>query len=231
MRPRPWLDDTGGWPAAKGRQVARAEVYAGHGAGGGSGGPVPGGPDRARRRGGRPGRDRRAAADARAGPAVPDRLRRHADRAADLPGGAGRRAGVPGRAAARAAVGAGLARRAAWAWRSWAGTRPTIRTAWSRTGSAGRSRSGWRTRCGPTMVLRFRDALPGARQGVASAALRGLRIRKTPAEVAALREAGAAIDRVHGRFRAGSGPAGPSARSPPTSPPRSSPRGMPGPTS
>src|SRR5215471_2593844 len=50
-----------------------------------------------------------------------------------------------------------------------------------------------------TMVLRFRDALPGARQGLASAALRGLRVRKTQAEVAALREAGAAIDRVHRR--------------------------------
>ncbi len=47
------------------------------------------------------------------------------------------------------------------------------------------------------MVLRFRAALPAARQGLASAALRGLRIRKTPAEIAALREAGAAIDRVH----------------------------------
>jgi len=47
------------------------------------------------------------------------------------------------------------------------------------------------------MVLRFRAALPAARQGLASAALRGLRSRKTPAEVAALREAGAAIDRVH----------------------------------
>ena len=46
-------------------------------------------------------------------------------------------------------------------------------------------------------VLRFRDALPGTRQGVASTALRGLRMRKTPAEVAALREAGRAIDRVH----------------------------------
>jgi Xaa-Pro aminopeptidase len=32
---------------------------------------------------------------------------------------------------------------------------------------------------------------------LASAALRGLRMRKSPAEVAALREAGAAIDRVH----------------------------------
>jgi Xaa-Pro aminopeptidase len=46
-------------------------------------------------------------------------------------------------------------------------------------------------------VLRFRDALPGARLALAGGALRGLRIRKSPAEVAALREAGAAIDRVH----------------------------------
>jgi Xaa-Pro aminopeptidase len=49
------------------------------------------------------------------------------------------------------------------------------------------------------MVLRLRDALPGVRQELASAALRGLRIRKTPAEVAALRAAGKAIDRVHAR--------------------------------
>ncbi|HLN66719.1 MAG TPA: Xaa-Pro peptidase family protein [Streptosporangiaceae bacterium] len=48
-------------------------------------------------------------------------------------------------------------------------------------------------------VLKFRDALPGARQALASAALRPLRIRKSPAEVAALREAGEAIDRVHAR--------------------------------
>src|SRR5215510_10670710 len=47
------------------------------------------------------------------------------------------------------------------------------------------------------MVLRFRDAMPGARQTPAASALRALRIRKTPAEVAALAEAGAAIDRVH----------------------------------
>jgi Xaa-Pro aminopeptidase len=56
------------------------------------------------------------------------------------------------------------------------------------------------------MVLRFAEVLPGA-QALASAALRGLRSRKTPAEVAALREAGAAIDRVHaavpGWLRAG----------------------------
>ena len=48
-------------------------------------------------------------------------------------------------------------------------------------------------------VLRFRDALPSARLALASAALRPLRIRKTAAEVEALREAGAAIDRVHAR--------------------------------
>ena len=47
------------------------------------------------------------------------------------------------------------------------------------------------------MVLRFQAALPATRQALASAALRDLRIRKSPAEVAALREAGAAIDRVH----------------------------------
>ena len=47
------------------------------------------------------------------------------------------------------------------------------------------------------MVLRFRDAMPGAHQALASSALRALRIRKTPAEIAALAEAGAAIDRVH----------------------------------
>jgi Xaa-Pro aminopeptidase len=46
-------------------------------------------------------------------------------------------------------------------------------------------------------VLKFRDALPTTRLALAGSALRPLRIRKTPAEVAALREAGAAIDRVH----------------------------------
>ena len=49
------------------------------------------------------------------------------------------------------------------------------------------------------MVLQFRAELPGARMLLASAALRGMRMRKSPAEVAALREAGAAIDRVHAR--------------------------------
>jgi Xaa-Pro aminopeptidase len=57
------------------------------------------------------------------------------------------------------------------------------------------------------MVLAFRDALPGAHLALASAALREMRMRKSPAEVEALREAGAAIDRVHaqvpGLLRAG----------------------------
>jgi Xaa-Pro aminopeptidase len=48
-------------------------------------------------------------------------------------------------------------------------------------------------------ALALRDALPGTRLDLASAALRDLRMRKTPPEVAALREAGAAIDRVHRR--------------------------------
>jgi len=49
------------------------------------------------------------------------------------------------------------------------------------------------------MVLRLRAALPGARQELASTALRDLRARKSPAEIAALREAAVAIDRVHAR--------------------------------
>ena len=47
------------------------------------------------------------------------------------------------------------------------------------------------------MVLRLRDALPGVRQALASVALRDLRARKSPAEIAALLAAGEAIDRVH----------------------------------
>ena len=47
------------------------------------------------------------------------------------------------------------------------------------------------------MLLHFRAELPGSRMLLASAALRGMRMRKSAAEVAALRAAGAAIDRVH----------------------------------
>src|SRR5262245_38890717 len=49
------------------------------------------------------------------------------------------------------------------------------------------------------MVLAFRAELPSASQGLASSVLRDMRMRKTPAEVEALGEAGAAIDRVHSR--------------------------------
>jgi Xaa-Pro aminopeptidase len=48
-------------------------------------------------------------------------------------------------------------------------------------------------------VLQFADIFPAARQYLASRVLSPLRIRKGPAEIAALREAGAAIDRVHAR--------------------------------
>jgi len=46
-------------------------------------------------------------------------------------------------------------------------------------------------------VLQFRKIFPKAEQHLASTVLSSLRIRKTHAEVQALREAGEAIDRVH----------------------------------
>ena len=49
------------------------------------------------------------------------------------------------------------------------------------------------------MTLRLRAALPGARQDLASLALRGLRAVKDAAEIEALLAAGQAIDRVHAR--------------------------------
>ncbi|MGW7003043.1 M24 family metallopeptidase [Streptomyces sp. NPDC054933] len=49
-------------------------------------------------------------------------------------------------------------------------------------------------------VLAFRAALPHTEQSLAGDVLRELRMRKSPAEVAALRRAGAAIDRVHRRI-------------------------------
>ena len=49
-------------------------------------------------------------------------------------------------------------------------------------------------------VLRFRAAMPDAEQVLAGPLLRELRIRKSPDEIAALREAGAAIDRVQARM-------------------------------
>lgn len=49
-------------------------------------------------------------------------------------------------------------------------------------------------------VLRFRDAMPRARQVLAGTVLGHLRMRKSAAEIRALRDAGSAIDRVHARM-------------------------------
>jgi len=49
-------------------------------------------------------------------------------------------------------------------------------------------------------ALKLRDALPGSAVELADPVLRQLRMRKEPAEVAALRRAGQAIDRVHRRM-------------------------------
>lgn len=67
----------------------------------------------------------------------------------------------------------------------------------ARLGRPGPGRVGLADRMWALMVLRFAAALPGARQELASRALSPLRSLKSPAEVAALREAGQAIDRVH----------------------------------
>jgi Xaa-Pro aminopeptidase len=67
----------------------------------------------------------------------------------------------------------------------------------ARLGTSGRV--GLSDRMWALMVLRLRDALPGMAQDLASTALRQLRIRKSAPEVAALRAAGEAIDRVHAR--------------------------------
>lgn len=67
----------------------------------------------------------------------------------------------------------------------------------SRVGAAGHA--GLSERMWALSVFRFRDALPATRLTVATEAMRSLRIRKSRAEVGALREAGAAIDRVHAR--------------------------------
>jgi Xaa-Pro aminopeptidase len=61
------------------------------------------------------------------------------------------------------------------------------------------ARVGVADRMWAVMALRFRAALPQAEQLAAGGVLQRLRARKSPAEVAALREAGVAIDRVHAR--------------------------------
>ncbi|UYM05065.1 M24 family metallopeptidase [Solicola gregarius] len=49
-------------------------------------------------------------------------------------------------------------------------------------------------------VLAFADAIPGAKQTLAGEVIGALRMRKSDAEIDLLREAGAAIDRVHARI-------------------------------
>jgi len=63
-----------------------------------------------------------------------------------------------------------------------------------RAGAVGLSDRMW-----ALMVLRLRAAMPDTRQELASLAVRDLRARKTTPEIAALRAAGEAIDRVHRR--------------------------------
>ncbi|MQA09919.1 MAG: M24 family metallopeptidase [Pseudonocardiaceae bacterium] len=71
-------------------------------------------------------------------------------------------------------------------------------------GAAGAAGAGRRVAISDTTpamhVFGFRDALPGAEQMLAGPIVREMRMRKDAAEVDALREAGAAIDRVHARM-------------------------------
>jgi Xaa-Pro aminopeptidase len=63
--------------------------------------------------------------------------------------------------------------------------------------AAGTSTVGVDDHMAAAKVLSLRAALPGVEQTLAGTVLRQLRMRKTPDEVTALREAGAAIDTVH----------------------------------
>ena len=62
------------------------------------------------------------------------------------------------------------------------------------------TRVGLSNRMWAEQALAFRDALPGTELALAGEVLRGLRIRKSAAEVEALRDAAHAIDRVHARM-------------------------------
>jgi Xaa-Pro aminopeptidase len=64
----------------------------------------------------------------------------------------------------------------------------------------GVQRVGLADRMWAEQVLALRAALPGVAQHLAGSVLRGLRVRKSAAEVDALRRAGTAIDTVHARM-------------------------------
>jgi Xaa-Pro aminopeptidase len=70
----------------------------------------------------------------------------------------------------------------------------------SALGGPGADAVGLGDRMWAEQVLALRAALPGTAQRLAGGVLRELRLRKSPAEIAALRQAGAAIDAVHDRM-------------------------------
>ena len=125
-------------------------------------------------------RARRPAGDARPGPALPDRLRRAAARAAHLPGAAGRRATpfmvAPGLEvpAVLASPGPRPGRRGGGLGRDRRPVRPG-----RRAGCGSPARVALANRMWAEQVLRFRAALPGAEQSLAPAVLRELRMRKS----------------------------------------------------
>lgn len=77
---------------------------------------------------------------------------------------------------------------------------PLVRAALADALDRAPARVGLGNRMWAEHALGLRDALPGAAQELAGTVLRELRMRKSAAEVAALREAGAAIDAVHQRM-------------------------------
>ena len=111
-----------------------------------------------------------------------------------------RRRPVPGGARARGARGRGVRRSRRWASRSSGWAETETRTPPSPAGWATRRLVGLANRMWAEQVLRFRAALPAAEQSLGSEVLGALRMRKTTDEVDALRRAGQAIDRVHGRM-------------------------------
>ncbi|WP_327582020.1 Xaa-Pro peptidase family protein [Nonomuraea sp. NBC_00507] len=80
---------------------------------------------------------------------------------------------------------------------AWDETDDPYAIAAARLGQAGKV--GLADRMWAMSSLRFREVLPDAEQVLAGSVLRQLRMRKSPAEVAALCEAGEAIDAVHRR--------------------------------